>query len=80
MQCTQGEIHSQEEENHMEEEGNTEKEVVETQLIEGELKWVQGETQMQWTWIEKEEEIGRAMCMENGAIWPKIAGKDIGEG
>jgi len=53
--------------------------VVETQLIEGELKQIQGETQTQWMWIE-EEEIRCTMCVENGAIWPKIAGKDIGEG
>ena len=52
---------------------------METQLIEGELKWVQGEIQTQWIWIEEEEEIGHAICVENGAIWPKIARKDIEE-
>jgi len=31
-------------------------------------------------WIEEEKETGRAMYVENGAIWPKIAGKDIKEG
>jgi len=30
-------------------------------------------------WIEEEEETGRAMCVESRAIWPKTAGKDIGE-
>jgi len=31
-------------------------------------------------WIEEEKEIRCAMYVENGAIWPKIARKDIGEG
>ena len=53
---------------------------MEIQLIEGELKWVQGETQTQWIWIKEEKEIGHATCVENRAIWPKIAGKDIREG
>jgi len=30
--------------------------------------------------IEEERKIEHAICVENGAIWPKIAGKDIGEG
>jgi len=30
-------------------------------------------------WTEEGEEIGRAMCVESRAIWPKTAGKDIGE-
>jgi len=37
-----------------------------------EIKWVQEETQMQWMLIEEEKKIGHAMCMKNGAIWPKI--------
>jgi len=41
---------------------------VKTRLIERELKQVQGETQMQWMWIEEEEEIERATYMENEAI------------
>ena len=48
-------------------------------LIEEELKWVQEETPMQWTWTEEGEKTGCAMCMESGAIWPKTAGKDIEE-
>jgi len=30
-------------------------------------------------WTEKGEEIEHAMCVESRAIWPKTAGKDIGE-
>jgi len=30
-------------------------------------------------WTKEEEEIGHAMCVESRAIWPKTAGKDIGE-
>ena len=40
------------------------------------IRQVQGETQMQWMWTKKGEEIGPAMCVGSRAIWPKIAGKD----
>ena len=60
-------------------EGTKEKEE-EIRSIEGKFKWVQGETQMQWTWIEEEKEIGHAMYAGSGAIWPKIVGKDTREG
>ena len=49
-------------------------------LIEEELKRVQGETPIQWTWTEEGKETGRAMYVKSGAIWPKTAGKDIREG
>ena len=44
-------------------------------MIEKEVKWVQGETQMQWIWIGEEEEIGHATYVESRAIWPKITRK-----
>ena len=47
----------------------------EIQSIEGEINQVHGETQMQWMWIGEEEEIGCAMYVESGAIWPKIVRK-----
>jgi len=31
---------------------------------------------MQWMWTREGEETELAMCAENRAIWPKIAGKD----
>jgi len=40
----------------------------EIQSIEGEINWVHEETQMQWIWIGEEEEIGRVMYAESGAI------------
>ena len=45
------------------------------QSIEGKINRVHKETQMQWIWIREEEEIGYAMYVESGAIWPKIIGK-----
>jgi len=44
--------------------------------IRKEIKWVQGEIQMQWILTKEEKEIGYAMYIENGAIWPKVVGRD----
>jgi len=41
------------------------------------VKWVQGETQIQWMWTGEEEGTEHAMYVGSGAIWPKTAGKDI---
>jgi len=41
-----------------------------------ENSWGQQETPMQWMLIEEEREIGHASYVENGAIWPKIVGKE----
>jgi len=32
---------------------------------------------MQWILTEEKEETEHIMCMESGAIWPKIVRKDI---
>ena len=63
---------------HREQEEGTE-EKKEIRPIEGKLKWVQGETQMQWIQTEEEEGTGHAMYVGSGAIWPKIVGKGIKE-
>jgi len=47
----------------------------EIQSIEREINWVHRETQTQQMWIGEEKEIGHAMYVESGAIWPKIVGK-----
>jgi len=31
---------------------------------------------MQWIWTKKGEETELAMCVESGAIWPKIVRRD----
>jgi len=46
-------------------------------LAGGEIRWVHRETQMQWTSIEEEKGIERAIIVESLAIWPEIVGKEI---
>ena len=46
------------------------------QVCPTKIKQVRGVTQMWWMLIEEEKEIGYAMCVENRAIWPRIAGRD----
>jgi len=83
MQYTHWEIYTKEEnlvEGHMEE-GEVrlheeQKVNIEEDIRIREDSWGQQETPMQWMLIEEEEEIGHASCVENGAIWPKIVGRE----
>jgi len=68
-------------ENHMEEEedrshGEQEATVGDTggRVCPTKVKWVQGETQMQWMWTKEREETEPTMCAGSGTIWPKIVG------
>jgi len=45
--------------------------------LEEDIKWVHGETQMQWISIEEEERIGRVITVGSLAIWPETVGKGI---
>ena len=44
---------------------------------EGETKRVHGETQMQWTSIEEEREIGHVITVGSLAIWPETVRRGI---
>ena len=49
---------------------------IEEDIRIGENSWGQQETPIQWMLIEEGKKIRYTLCVENGAIWPKIVGRE----
>ena len=56
---------------------NNVEDIGEEEEIWEEFRWVQGETQTQWTSTEEEREIGHATIVGSLATWPRIVGRGI---